>query len=101
MNTIQPIRQINSLEELSQAGSNSGASSSGVPFSSLFQDAVANVKQTDSDLNGQISAMATGSLDNLHDVVIASQKANLAVDLVVEMRNKLLDSYDKIMNMGV
>lgn len=100
---IQQLNQLNQTEDLGASGtSGTGASqAAGLPFQSLFQQAVDNVKQTDATLNDEVYKMTTGQLDNLHDVVIASQKASLSVDLLVQMRNKLLDSYNEVMRMSV
>jgi flagellar hook-basal body complex protein FliE len=104
MNTIQPIQSIqpiNSLKELGAVKTQQSDSSVAVPFQSMFEDAVSNVKQTSANLDGEINKLATGQTDNLHDALIASQKANLSVDMVVELRNKLLDSYKEIININV
>lgn len=100
MNTIQPIQQINSLDQLNKSSSVQGTTPE-IPFKSLFQDAVSNAEQTNANLNNEIYKMTTGQSDNLHDVVIASQKASLSVDMVVELRNKLLDAYKEIININV
>ena len=100
MNPIMPIRKLNTLEDLNTSAS-STAQPSGLPFQSMFQGAVNAVNQTDSALNNAAYQVTTGQSDNLHDVVIASQKASLSVDLLVQMRNKLLDSYNEIMRMSV
>ncbi|WP_411676477.1 flagellar hook-basal body complex protein FliE [Caproicibacter sp.] len=100
MNQIVPIQKINPLEDMGASGG-SAAQPAGLPFQSLFEDAVNNVKQTDATLNTEVYKMTTGQSDNLHDVVIASQKASLSVDLLVQMRNKVLDSYNEIMRMSV
>jgi flagellar hook-basal body complex protein FliE len=100
MNQIVPIQKLSSPEELAASG-NAQAQPSGLPFQSLFEDAVNHVKQTDAALNAEVYKVTTGQADNLHDVVIASQKASQSVDLLVQMRNKVLDSYNEIMRMSV
>lgn len=101
MNTIQPIQPIGSLEELAktrQAQSVGSPSSAGLPFQSLVQDAISDAQQAGTDLSGEIYKLTTGQSDDLHNAMIASQKASLSVSLVVELRNKLLDAYKEIMN---
>ncbi len=101
MNIINPIQPIGSLEELNKVRQpqDAGASSSaGLPFQSLVQDAVSGVQQTGADLDGEIYKLTTGQSDDLHNMMIASQKASLSVSMVVELRNKLLDAYKDIMN---
>lgn len=101
---IQPIVPIEMMNGPAAAAPSTGSVEKGsgeLPFQSLFEDAVNNVKQTDAAANEEIYKMTTGQSDNLHDVVIASQKASLSVDLLVEMRNKVLDAYNEIMRMSV
>lgn len=104
MNAIQPIVPIQSIDSIGQIGQASGVQGDGsvsLPFQSLFEDAVSNVKETNSSLNGEIAKLATGQTDNMHDALIASEKANLSVDMVVELRNKLLDAYKEISNINL
>lgn len=107
MNTIVPIRAIQpieSLDSLKAVSSPLGAGmvdSPAIPFKSLFQDAVNNAKETHANLDNEIYKMTTGQSDNLHDAMLASQKASLSIDMVVELRNKLLDAHKEIMNMNV
>jgi len=44
---------------------------------------------------------ATGDLTNVHDYMIAATEASLATELTVAVRNKAVDSFNQIMNMGV
>jgi flagellar hook-basal body complex protein FliE len=44
---------------------------------------------------------STGDLTNVHDYMIASTEASLATELTVAVRNKAVDSFNQIMNMGV
>lgn len=98
MNTIQPVQQIVSPE---QTGGTSKPASSAIPFQSLFQDAVTNAEQASANLDGEVAKVATGQSDDLHNALIASQKASLSIGMVVELRNKLLDAYKEIININV
>lgn len=104
MNAIQPIVPIESIASLGKTGAVQTAQDSSavtVPFLSMFQDAVSNAQQTSTALDGEISKLATGQTDNLSNALIASQKASLSVNMVVELRNKLLDAYKEIINISV
>jgi flagellar hook-basal body complex protein FliE len=61
-----------------------------------------------SDVNAQqnISAQTVGALQSgqtvpLHQAVIAMEEANVSFQLMVEVRNRLLDSYQEIMRMQI
>jgi flagellar hook-basal body complex protein FliE len=104
VNTITPIQGLDSISGLnktSPALSGGSSASPEIPFKSMFEDAVNNVKQTDANLNDEVYKLATGQSDNVHDVAIASQKASLSVDLLVQLRDKVLDAYNGIMQMSV
>ncbi len=44
-------------------------------------------------------ALIRGDIDNIHDVMIASQKAELSLSFAIEIRNKLMDAYSEIMRL--
>ncbi|MEI6100396.1 MAG: flagellar hook-basal body complex protein FliE [Eubacteriales bacterium] len=46
-------------------------------------------------------ALLSGQVDDVAQVMIDQQKANLQLDLVVQVRNKVVDAYNQIMNMQV
>lgn len=98
---IQRIQPLAPLEQLKPADATGEKSASGLPFVSFFTDAVENVKTTDAAKNQAIYDLAVGKTDNVHDVMIASNKATLAVNLLINLRNKALDAYKEITSMGV
>lgn len=98
---IQPIDSISSIAKIGAAQNPQSSSAVTLPFQSLFEDAVSNAQQTNTALDGEISKLATGRTDNMHDALIASEKASMSVNMVVELRNKLLDSYNQVMNINV
>lgn len=44
---------------------------------------------------------ALGKADSIHDVMIAQEKANIALQYTVQIRNSILDAYNEIMRMQV
>jgi flagellar hook-basal body complex protein FliE len=70
-------------------------------FSDMFEKFVRGV-----DHKKKISAKETqdlilGRSDNIHEAVVKSEEAKLAFNLMVEVRNKLVDSYKELMRMQV
>lgn len=49
----------------------------------------------------QMEKLAAGESDGLHQVILTAAKADLSFRLVLELRNKLMDSYQEIMRMQV
>jgi flagellar hook-basal body complex protein FliE len=94
---ITPIEQIGRLNPDTGINSVSTDTSNGTNvFYSIFQDAIQNVKDTDSDLVQAQYLLSTGQLDNPATVTIAATKSELAVDLLVQLRSKALDAYSEL-----
>jgi len=53
------------------------------------------------DANATVEGMASGEVTNLHQVMIAVEKASVGLEFVVEIRNKLLEAYREFMRMQV
>ncbi len=47
------------------------------------------------------NALANGEIDDLHDVMITSQKASVALQTGVQVQNKVITAYNEIMRMQV
>lgn len=97
---IQPIQAVSDLGKAAKAAQNQSTEKS-LPFQDIFQNALQNVKTTDATLTEELNKLATGQTDDLHNVTIASQKATLSVQLMVQLRNKALDAYNEIMRISV
>jgi len=59
----------------------------------------ANENQTHADQS--IQKLASGETDNLHDVVMSVAKADMSFRMLLEIRNRLIDSYQELMRMQV
>lgn len=70
-------------------------------FKSIFQSAIEDVVTTDQDLNQAEYLLTTGQLDNPATVTIAGAEATLAVNLLVQLRNRAQEAYTQLMNINV
>ena len=70
-------------------------------FGSLFTDLIQNVKDTDAEFTQAQYLLSTGQLDNPVQVGISAYKADIALDLLIQMRNKALEAYNELKNMSV
>ena len=82
--------------ELSQANF---TTSSGNSFASMFSQMVSEVNAQQSTAAQSVSALQSGQSIPLHKAVIAMEEANVSFQLMVEVRNRLLDGYQEIMRM--
>lgn len=51
--------------------------------------------------NDMVDGMVSGRVTETHDVMIAARESQLAFELLLEVRNKLLESYQEIMRTQV
>ena len=65
-------------------------------FGLVFQSAIDHVKETDAEKVEAEYLLATGQLDNPASLTIASSKSELAVSLLVQLRNRALDAYSEL-----
>ncbi len=70
-------------------------------FKSIFQSAIEDVVTTDGDLNQAEYLLTTGQIDNPATVVTAAAEAGLAVDLLVQLRNRAQEAYTQLMQINV
>lgn len=68
-----------------------------VPFKDILKNAVENAKETQRVAEQDILNVLSGQTDDLHTVIINSVKAELALQTMVQLRNKALESYNEIM----
>ena len=65
---------------------------------------VSQVQETNDQIvsaDTELRMLATGESDNLHHVMLSLEKAKTSMELVVQVRNKLLEGYQDIMRMQI
>ncbi len=70
-------------------------------FSSFLSDAIDRVDNAEKVSNALDEQLAMGKIDNLHDAMIAAQKAELTLNLALEIRGQVLDAYRELMRIQV
>jgi flagellar hook-basal body complex protein FliE len=70
-------------------------------FQDILTDALRMAAETEAADNESAKALLTGSADDIADVVIASQKAEIALRLTVQIRNRIVDAYNEVMRMQI
>ena len=76
------------------------AASGGAGFADALGKVVAAVESTEHQADGAVRGMLAGKTD-VHDAMIALQRADLTLQFSVQIRNKLVQAYNEIMRMPV
>ncbi len=77
------------------------AKSGGSDFATTLRDAIGSVDQLQKVADVKMQELATGKSTNLHETMIATEKADIALRLMVQVRNKIVEAYQEIMRMQV
>lgn len=78
-----------------------GPSGSAAGFEKAFAEAVHKVEQFRADASQSVEKFLAGEGEDIHQVAIATQQAELAFELFLQVRNKVVQAYQEVMRMQV
>jgi flagellar hook-basal body complex protein FliE len=81
------------------ATSTGGSDASPTPFSELLTDAVGQVDKLEAQAHSAVAGLMTGSGVDVHQAMIATQKASMAFELALAVRNKAVQAYQQVIGM--
>ncbi len=70
-------------------------------FEDMLKESLEKVNALQGEADKNIEGLAAGKGGDLHNTMIAIEKADLSFNLMVQVRNKLLAAYEEIMRMQV
>lgn len=86
----------NELGSVSSVGSDPSAT-----FTEAIKKAVSEVNNLSNEADKLAINLASGDVEDVHKAMIAMQKAKLALDFTIQVRNKVIEAYQEIMRMQV
>ena len=98
MNVNQVLAQMRTMSL--QAGGQGQETTKESDFSALLQQSIAAVNDTQQSAGKMAEAFETGAANtSLADVMVANQKASVSFQAMLQVRNKLVEAYQDVMNM--
>lgn len=73
----------------------------GISFGDMLKQAISDLQQLQKISTYDNYLLATGQAESLHKVMIDAEKAEIALQFTLQVRNKLLEAYQEIMRMQV
>ncbi|MCL5961956.1 MAG: flagellar hook-basal body complex protein FliE [Chloroflexi bacterium] len=70
-------------------------------FQNVLGDVVGNLNKLQSEADSSAAKLAAGEPVELHEVLLATERATLGFQLAVQVRNKVVEAYQDIMRMQV
>lgn len=68
-------------------------------FGKVLKDNLNKVNNLQNEADLLTQKLATGEVQNVHDVMIATQKAEMSLNFMMEIRNKAIQAYQQMMTM--
>jgi flagellar hook-basal body complex protein FliE len=100
MNVNRMLAQMRAMSL--EAGNKTQETSSNMDFSALLKQSINSANTSQQTAQKMAEAFETGESNaSLAEVMIASQKASVSFQAMLQVRNKLVDAYKDIMNMPI
>lgn len=98
MKIFMPVPQVQQFPELSQL---QPGNETGEDFVDILNQAVRKVDSMQKEADRLTIDYLTGNVDNIHQVLVVTERANLALQLTVQIRNKVVEAYQEISRMQI
>lgn len=70
-------------------------------FAQVLKSSLANMNHLEAISDEKTIALVNGEIEDLHEVMIAAQKASITVETTVQVQKRMIDAYNEIMRMQV
>lgn len=95
--------QINGVELISPAGKKliqeQTKTADPMQFQAMLKGALDDVNRLQVEADQAVTALAEGEASDIHQVMVAAEKAKLSLQLTVQVRNKMVEAYQEISRM--
>ncbi len=96
MESIKGIRSLIPVDSIKTEKSGNG-----IPFSDYLTNALKETNELLIKADKISDDFAAGRTDSIHQVLIAAEKADVALQYTMQVRNKIMDAYNEIMRMQI
>jgi flagellar hook-basal body complex protein FliE len=83
------------------AGTGEKREAAGGSFSQMLNNALKDLNDTQVKADNLTLGLLTGEIQDIHQATVAMQEAKLAMQLAVEVRNKVIEAYQELSRMQV
>jgi flagellar hook-basal body complex protein FliE len=99
INPVFQSRPFDPIRAIEQASGTGKASAGG--FHQVLTDAIQSVEGAQTNASKEVDRLLTGKGGELHSAVLATQRAELQFQLFLQVRNKVMNAYQQIMQVQV
>lgn len=84
-----------------QVSSPMSTSPSGKPFEEVLTEAIGEVQRLQTEADSTIKSLVAGEIKDVSDAIVAVEKADVAFQTMMVVRNKIVAAYEEVMRMQV
>lgn len=99
--SIDRLNPVGTLRDVTRVENSQDSQTSDVSFKQIVKKAISEVNNLQKEADELAVKLATGDVEDVHRAMIAMQKAKLALDLTIQVRNKVIEAYQEVMRMQV
>jgi flagellar hook-basal body complex protein FliE len=95
------IERINRIDSslIQKNQNNTEKNTNGLNFQNMLKDAINEVNNLQNNANEEVVNYVVGKTTDVHQVIVAAEKASLSLRLTTEVTNKIVEAYKEIMRM--
>jgi flagellar hook-basal body complex protein FliE len=99
MAPIAPIQSPAAIPGIVSPIGSAGTGTSGAAFGSMLSDAMSKVEQYRENSQQAVDKFLSGEGGEIHDIALSTEKSELAFDMFLQVRNKMVQAYQQVMQM--
>ena len=99
VSSIIPIQPL--VAPIADALGISGGATGGNPFGAILSDAIQKVETFQTNASASVDRFLSGEGEELHQVALNTQQADLSFQLFMQVRNKVVSAYQEVMRMQI
>ena len=96
--SIDPLKPLAGIEPKKAEGD---GTTQGASFGSVLKDAITDINKLQMDADKAIASVQLEDAGSIHDAMIALEKAGISFQVMMQVRNKILDAYQEVMRMSI
>lgn len=98
---ISPISGSTPIVKITRAEAGQKSEGPAGDFQNAVKKAVGEVNKLQNSADDAAVKLASGDVEDVHQAMVAMQKAKLALDFTIQVRNKVIEAYQEVMRMQV
>lgn len=98
--SIESIAPI-SLSATTETASSQAVKISGGSFGDFLSNQISQVNDKIIDADVKVRELGLGKTENLHEVMISLEEAKVSLELMVQVRNRLVEAYQEVLRMRI